>query len=51
MVRLALRREVVRHLPGAYAIGERQATSDKRQATSDKRRACHVTTFRRSSQR
>jgi putative transposase len=37
MVRLALRRDVVRHLQGAYAIGER--------------RACHATGFHRSSQR
>ena len=37
MVRPAVRREVVRHLQGAYAIGER--------------RACHATGFHRSSQR
>ena len=37
MVRPALRRDVVRHLQGAYAIGER--------------RACHATGFHRSSQR
>ena len=33
----AVRRDVVRHLQGAYAVGER--------------RACHATGFRRSSQR
>ena len=37
MVRPAVRREVVRHLQSAYAIGER--------------RACHATGFHRSSQR
>jgi putative transposase len=37
MVKPATRRDVVRHLQGAYAVGER--------------RACHATGFRRSSQR
>ena len=37
MVKPAVRRDVVRHLQGAYAVGER--------------RACEATGFRRSSQR